>query len=85
MLKTTTLGFVDYTIFRPGLLLRKDSDRLGEKISAAALHFMNKLGILKSFRPMPTHTLAEKLALAPKASKNGKRIIELEKIFSFNG
>ncbi|MCL9807426.1 NAD(P)H-binding protein [Flavobacterium amniphilum] len=80
-----TLGFSDYTIFRPGLLLRKDSDRFGEKISAAALHFMNKLGILKSFKPMPTQTLAEKLALAPKTNANRIQIIELDKIFSFNG
>src|SRR5690606_22409077 len=80
---TTALGFDQCIIFRPGLLLRKDTDRLGERISAAALHFLNVLGILRKFKPLPTHILAEKMAKAPKALPMGAHTIELDKIFLF--
>lgn len=78
----TSLSFDKLLIFRPGLLLRKDTDRLGEKISAGLITFLNAIGIIKKFKPMPTATLAEKMAKAPKIMGNGKHVIELEKIFS---
>ncbi|PZR21321.1 MAG: semialdehyde dehydrogenase [Citrobacter freundii] len=77
------LGFHNYIIFRPGLLLRKETDRSGEKISAAIISFLNRLGIIKKFKPMPTSLLAEKLAKAPKVFSEGKHVISLDKIFSF--
>jgi uncharacterized protein YbjT (DUF2867 family) len=77
------LAFDQFIIFRPGLLLRKDTDRMGERISAGFLNFMNKLGLIRKFRPLPTSTLAEKLAKAPKVLTAGKHIIPLDKIFAF--
>ncbi|AXY73476.1 NAD-dependent epimerase/dehydratase family protein [Paraflavitalea soli] len=77
------LSFDQYIIFRPGLLLRKDSDRSGERIMASLLKFLNGIGIIRKFKPMPTSTLAEKLAKAPKVLPAGKHIIELDKIFGF--
>lgn len=77
------LGFSNYIIFRPGLLERKDTDRLGERISAALLKFLNGLRLIRKFKPMPTTILAEKLAKAPKVLSSGQHIIELNKIFSF--
>lgn len=81
--KIDKLGFNSYIIFRPGLLLRNETDRLGERISAGFLKFVNRLGLLKKFEPIPTGLLAKKLVKASKAFKNGKHIIELEKIFKF--
>lgn len=78
-----SLAFEQYIIFRPGLLLRKDTDRAGERIMSGVLKFLNGLGIIRKFRPMPTSTLAEKMAKAPKVIGNGKHIIELDKIFGF--
>ncbi|MXV17740.1 NAD(P)H-binding protein [Hufsiella ginkgonis] len=75
------LGFEQYIIFRPGLLLRKDSDRLGERIMAGVLRFLNGLGIIRKFRPMPTSTLVAKMAKAPHVTGAGKHVISLEKIF----
>jgi uncharacterized protein YbjT (DUF2867 family) len=75
------LAFQSYIIFRPGLLVRKDTDRAREKLSAVVLHFLNRIGMAKKFRPLPTHVLAEKLAKAPKVFTTGKKVIELEKIF----
>lgn len=75
------LGFEKLVIFRPGLLLRKNTDRLGERISAGVIRFLNGLGIIKKFRPMPTELLAEKLAKMPKVCANGVHVIELDGIF----
>ncbi len=77
------LEFDQYVIFRPGLLLRKDSDRPGERIMAGLLNFLNRLGLIRKFRPLPTTILAEKLAKAPYVLSGGKHIIELSKIFEF--
>ena len=79
--KMKGLGFEKLIIFKPGLLLRKDTDRLGERISASAIQFLNRLGIIQKFRPMPTEILAEKLAKAPKVFANGVHVIELDGIF----
>jgi uncharacterized protein YbjT (DUF2867 family) len=77
------LNFEQYIIFKPGLLLREGSDRLGEKISAGVLNFVNAIGLFRKFKPMPTALLAQKLAKAPKILPKGISVIELEKIFSF--
>jgi uncharacterized protein YbjT (DUF2867 family) len=77
----SSLTFDQYIIFRPGLLLRKDSDRLGERISAGVLKLLNGLGLIRKFRPLPTAILAEKMAKAPKIFNGGKHVIALHKIF----
>lgn len=77
------LAFERYIIFRPGLLLRKGSSRVGERIFAALLKLLNKLGIARKFKPLPTSLLAGKLTKAPKVLGPGKHIISLDEIFSF--
>ena len=79
--KMKGLGFEKLIIFKPGLLLRKDTDRLDEKISASVIGFLNTLGIMRRFRPMPTEILAEKLAKVPKVCANGVHVMELDGIF----
>lgn len=78
-----TLLFDQYIIFRPGALLRKDTDRFGERISTAVLHVLNSLGLIRKFRPLPTPLLAEKLVKAPKVLPSGKHMIALDQIFGF--
>ena len=77
------LGFSRCYIFRPGLLLRKDTDRVGERISGKILNGLNSIGILKSFRPIETSLLAEKLAKAPVVSTSGVIVFDLNEIFKF--
>jgi len=81
--KIASLRFDSYIVFRPGLLLRKNTDRPGERLSSGVLRFLNSLGLIRKFRPLPTSTLAEKLARAPKVLAAGKHIRELDKIFEF--
>ncbi len=78
-----SLQFDQFIIFRPGMLLRKDTDRPAERFIAGALKFLNALGLVKKFRPLPTSVLAEKLAKAPKVLPAGKHIISLDKIAGF--
>jgi len=78
-----SLSFNQLIIFRPGLLLRKDTDRVGERISASLLKFLNALRLIRKFRPMPTSLLAEKMAKAPKVLEAGKHVIQLDEIFRF--
>lgn len=77
------MGFEKYIIFRPGLLLRKGTDRFGERVSAAILKALNTIGLIRKFKPLPTSVLAEKMAKAPKVLTAGKHVIELNKIFGF--
>lgn len=81
--KMAELAFESYIIFRPGFLLRKNTDRPDERITATLLHIMNRLGLLRKFKPLPTMLLAEKLAKAPKILESGKHQIILQDIFSF--
>ncbi|MBF4507440.1 NAD(P)H-binding protein [Flavobacterium sp. JLP] len=81
--KIAALDFEQYIIFKPGLLLRKDTDRLGEKIIAKLLNMINAIGLFRKFKPLPTSILAEKLAKAPKILPKGTSIIQLEEIFNF--
>lgn len=77
------LAFDRFIVFRPGLLLRKDTDRMGERIWAGLLNFLNGLGLLRKFRPLPTSTLAEKLAKAPNVLTGKMEVVALEDIFRF--
>ena len=77
------LDFDQYIIFKPGMLLRKDTDRAGERITGGILNFLNSLGLFRKFRPLPTSLLAAKMAKAPKTLAAGKHIISLEEVFAF--
>lgn len=78
-----SLAFAKFIIFRPGLLVRKGSDRFGERFMAKALGVLTSLRIVRRFKPMPTAILAEKMAKAPLQLSPGKHTIELAKIFEF--
>jgi len=75
--------FDQYIIFRPGSLIRRNSDRTAERFMNATFKFLNVLGVMRRFRPLSTTTLAEKLAKAPQKLPLGKHVVELEKIFKF--
>lgn len=77
------LNFEQYIIFRPGPLVRQDSDRLGEKITVKVIGILNKIGLFKKFKPLETSLLAKKIVKAPKILSSGTTIVELNKIFEF--
>jgi uncharacterized protein YbjT (DUF2867 family) len=79
--RIASLAFEQFISFRPGLLARKDTDRFGERMAVGVLKMLNYFGLIRKFRPLPTSTLAEKLAKAPKVLAPGMHVIELDKIF----
>ena len=52
------LGFPGCIILQPPSLIRKGSDRFGERAGVAVLKFLNALGLMRSYKPMPTEDLA---------------------------
>lgn len=78
-------GFEKTIIFRPGMLQRKNSDRFFERLLNASLKLLNRMGIAKKYRPMPTDVLAGKMAVAPKRFSESVRIVQLDEIFGSPG
>ena len=74
------LGFSGCFILRPPSLVRKDSDRFGEKVSVAVLKGLNRIGLLRSLRPMDTEELAAAMVALAKEGGEGTRIIESQDI-----
>jgi len=76
-----TLNFPKLLIFQPSLLVRQHSDRTGENISMKVINFLNKIGLFKRYKPMPTAVLAEKMIKAAKDTEQGTHTFTLDKIF----
>lgn len=76
------LGFPRCVILRPPSLIRKGSDRFGEKVGVAALKAFNSVGLLRSYRPMPTEEVAAAMIRAAKGESAGVQIIESQDILT---
>ncbi|MCT2564319.1 NAD(P)H-binding protein [Chryseobacterium herbae] len=77
------LHFTKITIFKPGMLERKDSGRTGEVLGSRIIKFANKLGLLESQKPLPTDILAKAMINSSKIKSNGYSSIKLGNIFCF--
>lgn len=81
--KVKQLPFEQITYFQPGMLDRENSERFGERLGVKAINFLNGLGILKTYRPLPTATLAKAMINAAKIKSNGFSEIKMANIFNF--
>ncbi|MGH1517310.1 NAD(P)H-binding protein [Chryseobacterium sp. JK1] len=77
------LHFNKITIFKPGMLERKNSERTGEVLGSRIIRFANKLGLLESQKPLPTDILAKAMIKSSKIKSNGYSSIKLGNIFCF--
>ena len=77
------LKFEKTTIFKPGMLERKNTDRNGEVYGLKTIKFLNKLGLFKSQQPLPTDVLAKAMIVASKIKSNSFSEVKLHSIFSF--
>ena len=76
------LNFPRLIIFRPPLLIRPNSDRLGEKVAERVFRVLNRIGMLKNQRPLAVEKLAQAmLNAALKPPEKSVRIYELKDIF----
>ena len=67
------LGFPACFILQPPSLVRKGSDRFGEKAGVVALRAFNALGLMRAYTPMPTEEVA---AAMVRLVKSGRRATE---------
>ena len=74
------LGFEGCFILRPPSLIRKGSDRFGEKVGVVALKAFNSLGIMRSFTPMPTEEVAAAMIRLAQSGRKGVEIIDSQEI-----
>jgi len=76
------LGFPGCFILQPPSLVRKGSDRFGEKAGVAVLKALNAIGIMRSWKPMPTEEVAAAMIRLAKSDKTGTNIITSQEILS---
>ena len=76
------LGFEGCFILRPPSLIRKGSDRFGEKAGIVALRAFNAIGLLRTWTPMPTEAVAASMIRLAKSGRKGGEIIESQDILN---
>lgn len=69
------LGFHGCHIVRPTSLIRKGSDRFGEKAGVAVLKALNAIGLMRGLAPMPTDAVAAAMIRLAKSGRQGAAII----------
>lgn len=77
------LHFNKLTIFQPGMLERRNTNRNGEVLGGKIIKFANKFGFLESQKPLPTNILAQAMVNSSKIKSYGYSKIKLGSIFSF--
>ena len=75
------LGFPRLLIFQPSILIRSNSDRGGENFTVKVFNFLNKLGLFKRYRPMPTAVLAQRMRKEVAIVAKGLHTFTLDRIF----
>ena len=76
------LGFPGCFILRPPSLIRKGSDRFGEKAGVAVLKGLNALGLMRSWKPMPTEEVAAAMIRLAESVSDGLHIFTSQEILS---
>lgn len=69
------LGFPGCFILQPPSLIRKGSDRFGERAGVAALKVFNALGLMRSYKPMPTEAVAAAMVRLAKSGRSGTETV----------
>jgi uncharacterized protein YbjT (DUF2867 family) len=77
------LGFPGCFILRPPSLIRKGSDRFGEKAGVFVLKALNAIGLMRSWTPMPTEEVAAAMVRLAESGKTGHGIITSQEIRIF--
>ena len=75
------LDFPSLLLFQPSILIRSNSDRGGENFTVKVIAFLNKLGLFKRYRPMPTTVLAQKMRKEVATARTGIHTFTLDEIF----
>ena len=69
------LGFPGCFILQPPSLIRKGSDRFGEKAGVAILKALNAIGLMRAWKPMPTEEVAAAMIRLAESGRMGTETI----------
>jgi uncharacterized protein YbjT (DUF2867 family) len=75
------LKFPKTTIFKPPMLIRNNTDRQGEVIGIKVLNLLNKVGLFRSQKPLPTRILAQAMINAAFVPAKGSSVIQGDNIW----
>lgn len=76
------LDFPACFILQPPSLIRKGSDRFGEKVGVWALKAFNAIGLMRQYTPMPTEAVAAAMIRLAKSGRKGNEIIVSQDILN---
>src|SRR5690606_21425348 len=74
------LGFEHFVVLRPGSLIRPNSDRTGEKTAVRLLQWLNGMGLLRTYRPLPVRTVARAMAESANTNAQKKQVLDVNDI-----
>ena len=74
------LGFEGCFILQPPSLVRKRSDRFGEKVGVAVMKGLNAIGLLRSWTPIPTESVAAAMIRLALSGRQGIEIVKSQDI-----
>ncbi len=74
------LNFKSFIIFRPGPLVRPETDRSGEKIGVSLISMLNKVGLFRNMAPLQVKDLAELMLRYAFKPSSGRDILESGRI-----
>ena len=74
------LGFPACYILQPPSLIRKGSDRFGEKAGVVMLKVLNAVGLMRSWTPMPTEEVAAAMVRLAKAGAQETKTVTAQAI-----
>ena len=74
------LGFEGCFILRPPSLIRKGSDRFGEKAGVAILKGLNAIGLMRGLTPMDTEDVAAAMIRLARSGRKGAVIVNSQDI-----
>ena len=76
------LGFPGCFILQPPSLIRKGSDRFGEKAGVAVLKAFNSVGLMRAYKPMPTEAVAAAMIRLAKSGREATETIVSQDILN---
>lgn len=76
------LQFHKTTLFNPGMLQRKNTERSGEVVMEKVLQFINMFGLFRKHKPLSTEVLAQAMINAAKTQTNSYNVIKLNDIYT---
>ena len=76
------LGFPSCFILQPPSLIRKGSDRFGEKVGIVALKAFNAIGLMRAYTPMPTEAVAGAMIRLATSGRCGTEVIVSQDILA---